>query len=429
MEQQWENQREERFPGEVVEVYRQPEYREVVETYCAPLPAGMKRQPRPETNIRQRRRSKTGLWIFLGCLLAAVILAVLAYVFGNRETESPERDFRFEFHVGEPELEISRDEISFPTWPVGQGAELKLAREHGEAMTIQEIYKKVNPAVVSVMAQLGNSVSMGTGVIFTEDGYILTNHHVVAGGEECIIWLDNGTSYDAMYVAGDAKNDLAILKVDATGLPAAEFGDSEVLEVGDPAYAIGNPLGVELRGTLTDGIISAINRDVQIDGRTMTLLQTNAALNTGNSGGPLINQYGQVVGINVIKMSSAYASVEGLGFAIPSSFIERMANDLLTCGELRPEPKLGLYVMNRGTQLTETLWGAEVDDVDPGSAADLAGIRKGDYIISAGGQEVTDSGDVLRVRRQYYVGDEMPMTIWRNGEVIDVILKLENAVE
>src|SRR5699024_3392078 len=124
-------------------------------------------------------------------------------------------------------------------------------------------------------------------------------------------------------------NDLAVLKVDLTGLPAATFGDSDQLVVGDKVYAIGNPLGVELRGTLTDGIVSAINRDVEVDGRTMNLIQTNAALNSGNSGGPLINASGQVVGINTIKMSSSYSNIEGLGFAIPSSSILRLVNDLL----------------------------------------------------------------------------------------------------
>ena len=430
MEQQWENRREERFPGEVVEIYRQPEYREVVEVYSAPLPEGMKRQPMQcAENKSPRRRSKIGLWVFLACLLVAVILAVLSLIFGGRPAPRKIPEFSFEFHAGEKKEETTQDEIAMKSFPIGQGAKLELMREHREPLTIQEIYKQVNPAVVSIMVQMGRSISMGTGVIFTEDGYILTNHHVVDGGNACVVWLEDGRGYDAMYVAGDAANDLAILKVDGIGLPAAEFGDSEELEVGDPAYAIGNPLGVELRGTLTDGIISAINRDVEIDGRIMTVLQTNAALNIGNSGGPLINQYGQDVGINVIKMSSSYSNVEGLGFAIPSAFIERMANDLLTYGELQPEPKLGLYIMNKGEQLTETLWGAEVDEVEPGSAGDLAGIRKGDYIIFAGGQEVTDSGDVLQVRRQYYVGDEMPMTIWRNGETIDVILKLEEAVE
>ena len=200
--------------------------------------------------------------------------------------------------------------------------------------------------------------------------------------------------------------------------------------VGDPVYAIGNPLGYELRGTLTDGIVSAINRDVQMSGRSMSLIQTNAALNSGNSGGPLINQYGQVVGINTIKMIGGYgdASVEGLGFAIPTATLGRLVNDLLTYGEVQPEPLLGISVMTLGTQLEENLWGAEVDSVTTGGAGDKAGIEAGDFIVSAGGIPVTGSNDVLRARRQYHIGDEMPMTLWRDGELIEVILQLENAV-
>lgn len=187
-------------------------------------------------------------------------------------------------------------------------------------------------------------------------------------------------------MAGDERNDLAVLKVELTGLPAATFGDSDQLVVGDKVYAIGNPLGVELRGTLTDGIVSAINRDVQVDGRTMTLVQTNAALNSGNSGGPLINACGQVVGINTIKMSSDYSNVEGLGFAIPSASIRRLVNDLLTYGEVRPEPSFGVTVLQTGTRLEDDIWGLQVLEVTPGSAADLAGIREGDFVLAAGRQ-------------------------------------------
>ena len=195
-------------------------------------------------------------------------------------------------------------------------------------------------------------------------------------------------------MAGDERNDLAVLKVELTGLPAATFGDSDQLVVGDKVYAIGNPLGVELRGTLTDGIVSAINRDVQVDGRTMTLVQTNAALNSGNSGGPLINACGQVVGINTIKMSSDYSNVEGLGFAIPSASIRRLVNDLLTYGEVRPEPSFGVTVLQTGTRLEDDIWGLQVLEVTPGSAADLAGIREGDFVLAAGGRPVETSQEL-----------------------------------
>lgn len=414
-----------RLPGEVVEVYRQKEHREVVEVYTRPLPSAL--APRPVLTL-PKKRSKKGLWIFLTCLAVVALLSAAGWAasrwFFGWQGGYPENDDFFR-------EEISA-EITIPVWPFGQGAELTVSRDHDEPLPIQEVYRRVNPAVVTVMAQMDPGYSVGTGVLFTADGYILTNYHVVAGGSGCLVALDSGYQYEAMYVAGDMDSDLAVLKVEAEDLPAAPFGDSDQLVVGDPVYAIGNPLGVELRGTLTDGIVSAINRDVMVDGRSMTLIQTNAALNTGNSGGPLINQYGQVVGINVIKMTNTQysdATVEGLGFAIPTSFLKRIVNDLLTFGEVRPEPLLGITVYNTATQLDEDLWGAGIQSVTPGGAGDKAGIRPGDYLLASGEIPLTTSDDVLKARREYHVGDEMPMTIWRDGDIIEVVLQLEQAVE
>ena len=306
---------------------------------------------------------------------------------------------------------------------------LDVLRDHGEALTAQEVYRQVNPSVVRVMVQVGSKASIGTGVIFTEDGYILTNYHVVEGGSDCYIALDTGASYQASYVAGDPVNDLAVLKVDARDLPAAEFGDSEDLEVGDTVYAIGNPLGYELWGTMTDGIVSAVDRDVRVDDRTMTLIQTNAALNSGNSGGPLINEYGQVVGLNVIKMSSSSFSIEGLGFAIPSATMDRVVDDLLAVGEVLPQLVLGLSVRLEATQLSDTDRGLEVVEVTPGGASDRAGIRVGDYVTSAGGYSLETSGDLLWVRRHKRLGDELTMTLWRDGETVEVTLSLRESLE
>ena len=161
-----------------------------------------------------------------------------------------------------------------------------------------------------------------------------------------------------------------------------------------------------------------------VDNRTMTLLQTTAALNSGNSGGPLINEYGQVVGINTIKMTSRYSSVEGLGFAIPTAYMERIVNDLLTFGSLQPEPALGVVVIQVGEQVAPDVWGIEVQSVTKNSPADKAGVREGDYVLSAGGQPVSSSQDLLRVRRQHHLGDELPMTLWRDGEIVEVTLSL-----
>ena len=414
---------EERDTREIVEVYRQPEPREVVEVYSRPLP-GIE-SPGPEPSAK--RKSRKGLWIFLACLAVIVLLAVVGRFLVDRF--APPAQNYFEWDPGEKWETEPAGDITIPTVPAGQGGQLRLTRDHGTVLTAQQVYQQVNPSVVTVMANLGESMSVGTGVIFSEDGYIVTNYHVLEGGSECYISLDTGGMFEARYVGGDAANDLAVLKIDGMDLPTAEFGDSDLLTVGDKVYAIGNPLGVELRGTLTDGIVSAINRDVWVDNRTMTLIQTNAALNSGNSGGPLINEYGQVVGINVIKMTSRYSNVEGLGFAIPTASMERIVNDLLTYGEIKPEPLLGVTVMRTAEEAAEGVWGLRVDSVTTGGAGDLAGIQKDDFLLTAAGEALTTSQDLLRVRRHFYVGETLEVTLWRGGEILEVTLDLKDAVE
>lgn len=415
------------LPGEVVETYRQPDPREVVEVYTRPLP-GVHRPKREEPPLPAKRKKRKGLWIFAGCLCVALVLAVAAFVLSRAQDRAHDRD-RFEEYYGEIFKELEPKEVTIPTWPTGRGVELTVLREHGEPLTAQEIYRLVNPSVVQVMVEVGNKMSLGTGVIFTEDGYILTNYHVVEGGSDCYIALDTGKSYQASYVAGDPVSDLAVLKVDGRGLPAAEFGESDLLTVGDKVYAIGNPLGYELWGTMTDGIVSAVDRDVQVDGRTMTLIQTNAALNSGNSGGPLINEYGQVVGLNVIKMSSSYFSIEGLGFAIPSATMDRVVDDLLATGEPQPQPVLGLSVRLEATQLSDRSRGLEVVEITPGGAADRAGVQVGDYVLSAAGHPLETSEDLLWVRRQKHLGDGLDMILWRDGEIVEVTLSLQESLE
>lgn len=418
MEEREDNRR---LPGEVVETYSRPDPREVVEVYTRPLPGIPRQKAAPPAGKKKRK----GLWIFMGCLAVAVALSVTAFAWRQLRNFGRDRFGQYSPY----EVETEPRDITIQSWPTGQGVKLDVLRDHGEALTAQEVYRQVNPSVVRVMVQVGSKASLGTGVIFTEDGYILTNYHVVEGGSDCYIALDTGASYQASYVAGDPVNDLAVLKVDARDLPAAEFGDSEDLEVGDTVYAIGNPLGYELWGTMTDGIVSAVDRNVTVDGRTMTLIQTNAALNSGNSGGPLINEYGQVVGLNVIKMSSSYFSIEGLGFAIPSATMDRVVDDLLASGETQLQPVLGLSVLLEATQLSETESGLEVVEVTEGLAADRAGVRVGDYVLAADGYPLETSKDLLWVRRQKRIGDELTMTLWRDGEILEVTLSLRESVE
>ena len=345
---------------------------------------------------------------------------------GPRPPEEYDEDY---YHW---DSELSDEAITIPSYPTGGDVRLSLTSSADRpALTPQEIYDRVTPSAVTVLGrQTGSYGSVGTGVIFSSDGYILTNCHVIAGCRSCSVLITGSygvdAEYDARVVGYDVEMDLAVLKVPpgelmtVGALPFASFGDSEQLVVGDPVYAIGAPR--RLRGTLTNGIISAIDRDIEVEGRTMTLLQTNAALNSGNSGGPLISERGQVVGINVAKYMSDWNrdSVEGLGFAIPSAYLERIVNDLLKWGEVKPEPRLGILVITDERGLL-------VDSVEPGTAAEAAGVLAGDYITAAQGEEIQNTQDLFRVRRTLYVGDELTLTLRRQDETLKVTLVLEEA--
>ena len=304
---------------------------------------------------------------------------------------------------------------------------LRCEAQQGEKLSIQDVYEKVNPATVLVVADEGDKASVGTGVIMTADGYIVTNAHVISGGKSCWIALDTGYTYDAELVGFDKDRDLAVLKaVDAADLPAAEFGDSDRCRVGDTVYAIGNPLGIELRGTLTDGIISAINRDVMMEGRVMTLLQTNAALNNGNSGGPLINEYGQVIGINTLKMSGNggedEATVEGLGFALPSSDLCYVVNDIIANGRFRGVPAMGILVIN--DTAADGSPQVSVYSVTEGGGGAEAGLQAGDVLLAADGQTVHDTNDLMAVRRTHIADETITLTVLRDGRTFEATVTL-----
>lgn len=326
------------------------------------------------------------------------------------------------------EEDVSDAETTIRRYPTGGSARLELTSD-GEAdrvLTPGEVFEKVNPSVVTVFGGQSDSYSVGTGVLFTEDGYLLTNFHVVAGSSECVVWVpganDTYAIYEAQLVGYDEENDLAVLKIDGQDLPAAEFGVSDELKVGDPVYAIGNPLGVELRNTFTNGIVSAVDREVDVDGVSMTLLQTNTALNSGNSGGPLINQYGQVVGINTIKMMSDYDTIEGLGFAIPSSFAVRWVNEIIQYGAIQPQPLLGLTISRIPETLPDGTPGLRVEEVSAGLGGAKAGVKVGDYVVSFAGREVSSTQEILRLRRELCVGDQVPIRVYRDGEYLDLTM-------
>ena len=231
---------------------------------------------------------------------------------------------------------------------------------------------------MSIRSTVGEGFSLGTGIVFTADGYIVTNHHVIEGASAVTVSRldDPAESYNALLVGSDARTDLAVLKVEAGDLIPAEFGDSTALQVGDPAYAIGNPLGATLPGTMTEGIISYLDRSIQVDGYERKLIQTSAALNSGNSGGALVNGYGQVVGVTTLKMMSDFDTIEGLGFAIPSATVKEIADELIARGDATGRPVLGItagpsrYYLEEGADRPDGLYVVSVEPrLTPGRRA------------------------------------------------------------
>lgn len=409
-------------PCEVVGWYVPQQGREVVGSYVQPheLPECV----RPRETVK--KRSRRGLWIFLSAMALIVILLVLAVALHDRPEEVIPGD---DGSAASSIVDISDARSTrIPRDTDYTDTRLSVQKGHGEELSVQQIYAKCNPSTVLVVAEQITGAAVGTGVIMSADGYIITNAHVLAGADSCWIALDTGKTYDARLVGYDADEDIAVLRaVDAQDLPVAEFGDSEMVAVGDDVYAIGNPLGIELRGTLTDGIISAINRDVMIDGITLTVLQTTAEMNNGNSGGPLINRYGQVVGINTLKMSDLdkvrNTIVEGLGFALPVSNVCFVVNDIIATGEFHGAPMLGITIITADTGDGSTA--VVVYEVVEGFDAAEKGLQPNDVILKANGQDIYTTSDLLAVRRECRAGDTMALVIFRDGEILDFEITLQ----
>ena len=396
---------------------------------------------------KKRRRTKIISLSVCACLvLVAMIVAAwqIAGMFRVRvvvdAADMPSPDV-FEFGTGEEQetfddfreyfenYYVSDSDVSIPRGETGTGVTVKLAPLSELEMSLQEIYAQVSPAVVSITTYLnGEKYSWGTGVVFTSDGYIITNTHVLSGGDAAIVAFADGTEYEALLIGADEASDIAVLRVEAEGLAYAAFGNSDELLVGDMAVAIGNPLGEAYAGTMTDGIISAINRNVVYNGHTMTLLQTNAALNGGNSGGPLINAAGQVIGITNMKiMSNYFSTVEGIGFAIPSTVVKEVADELIANGIVMGEPTIGIVagsVSREAMELYDMPAGVYVSEVNEGSDAKLKGLQVGDVILEVNGTAVTTVAEINLIKEGLQVGDTLDLLIWREGKTLDMTIEL-----
>ena len=291
---------------------------------------------------------------------------------------------------------------------------------------VSDVVQKVRPSVVGVITesfQTYSTSSTGSGIILSEDGYIVTNNHVVEGGDSIAVTLDDGETYAAELIGTDVKSDIAVLKIDAQNLPAAEFGDSSQVEVGEAAIAIGNPLG--LNGTVTAGIISAVDREIQVGSSNMVLLQTDASINPGNSGGALLNEYGQVIGVNSAKISSEDS--EGLGFAIPSDTVGPIVEELIDKGYVSGRPLTGISGRNVSA-LAAAFYnipqGILVDQVAPESDAAAKGLIAGDVIIGVDDIRVENISDACTLRDEHKAGDTMKLTFYRQGSTHEINIQL-----
>ena len=343
-----------------------------------------------------------------------------------------DRDYRDYFSRYYSAYEIPKTESSaIARAETGDSFRMTLQSAAGlPELTLQELYSACADTIVGIRATTkGRSgYFWGTGIIMSEDGLILTNQHIIAGTDAAVVILPDGREADALLVGEDAQMDIAVLKVEAAGLHAAQFGNSAALSVGDSVVAIGNPLTDSLSGTMTNGIISAIDRNVSSNGHTMTLLQTNAALNEGNSGGPLFNMYGQVVGITNMKMVNTYSdvTVEGIGFAIPSATAKAVTDQLIAGGSyVRPGLGITVGAIDRADAAHYDLPdGLYISAVSPQSDAAAKGVQVGDILTHVNGVPVRKTDEVLAIRDTLQVGDSMTLTIYRDGETMEIEIEL-----
>ena len=309
-----------------------------------------------------------------------------------------------------------------------------LARSTGSVLSLQEIIARNENSVVAILTEqvstdywMGQYVTKGagSGVIYKEDGYIITNNHVIEGASTITVTLHDGTEYPATLVATDELTDIAVIKIDATGLTPVTFGDMDKVSVGDAVIAIGNPLGT-LSGTATEGIVSALEREITVDNKAMSLIQTSASINPGNSGGGLFDQYGNLIGIVVAKSSGS--DVEGLGFAIPVDKVESVAKSLVENGYVEGRPMAGITIIDLTDPSEAMKYGVSITGVYIGSVngekAKAAGLKSGDLIYYLDDDKITSSSQLVSLIQSHQVGDVVTFTVVRNNEILKCDVEL-----
>ncbi len=357
-----------------------------------------------------------------GSMIASVMTLSFVGYFDNPEAASADK-----------EIVLSQN---IPYSNVGEDFSAISTETEKKALSVEEIAKQAGPSIVGISCTTPvrtfygtqNSESIGSGIIIGKDGQILTNYHVINGAQTITVNLTSGGKYEAKVIGGDEKTDIAVLKIDAKEeLHVAIIGNSDEVEVGSLAVAIGNPMASELFGTVTAGVISGVNRSMVVDEREMTLIQTDAAISPGNSGGALINKYGEVIGINSVKLVDN--SAEGLGFAIPMNEAVPIVQDLVKYGYVKGRPIIGVSVREITKEIAHynnlpVESGLYIMSVSEGSGAYRAGLTRGDIIIKMQGEAVKTATQMNKIRDKYKAGDKVTVTFIRDGKQKTVNLTL-----
>lgn len=404
------------------------------DTYIPPVP------PQEPPRKVKKQKSGNGRKVWKGVLCAVLAVALVAGSCGitaaivNNQWENRMGTFldsvEVRFEKLQEQIDAMPDQNNIVGYPNIAGTLTHpgaIYQQNVEAVVL--ISAKVT-STSGIFGQTTTGVSTGSGFVLTEDGYVVTNHHVVEGAGSVTVTMHDGTEYDAKVVGSDATNDVAVLKITETvQLQAVTIGSSEALSVGDQVVAIGNPLG-ELTSTLTVGYVSAKGRDVTTDGKTINMIQTDAAINSGNSGGPLFNSQGEVVGITTAKYSgssSSGATIEGIGFAIPIDDVMPLVDDLINYGYIN-SAYLGVMVSEMDASTASYYGlpvGAYVQEVTSGNCAEKAGLKAKDIITGLGDYEIGSVSDLTKALRKFKAGDTTTITVFRSGQELQLPITLD----
>lgn len=405
--------------------------------YSQPAPVQSAVQ-RPQAKLPGNRRTRIiALILCAVLLLGGMIYAALTADWSGEQTNADGMPKSYMTYFEDYYSSASKTPSSIKLEKVADRGSLTLQTGSSGAakLSYNEIFQKCSPSVVGIKSFDGkssDSYSWGSGIVVSSDGYILTNTHVIDEGERATVQLYDGTTCAAKLVAADSQSDVAILKIEKTGLTPAVFASSKNIRTGDAVCAIGNPLSPDYSLTMTSGIISATSREVSYNGAVMKLLQTDTSINEGNSGGPLFNDRGQVIGITNMKIVSSFSNIEGIGFAIPSDTLQSIVAALMNDGAVYGRSTIGITVGPISEDIADYYdipVGLYVSEVLDNSDAQKQGIKKGDIIIKVNGKDAHSTSDIAEEKSKLDIGDTIDFTVWRSGSTFKVSVKIMDSVD